>query len=43
MAVQGCASVSDYADRVEVRPDECEALRRELKDQGLRDHDSTDA
>ena len=30
MAVQGCVSVSDYADRVEVMPDECEALRREL-------------
>lgn len=30
MAVLGCASVSDYADRVEVMPDECEALRREL-------------
>lgn len=30
MAVQGCASVTDYADRVEVMPDECEALRREL-------------
>jgi two-component system CheB/CheR fusion protein len=30
MAVLGCASVSDYADRVEVLPDECEALRREL-------------
>jgi two-component system CheB/CheR fusion protein len=30
MAVQNCVSVSDYADRVEVMPDECEALRREL-------------
>ena len=30
MVVQGCASVSDYADRVEVMPDECEALRCEL-------------
>jgi two-component system CheB/CheR fusion protein len=30
MAVLGCASVTDYADRVEVTPDECEALRREL-------------
>lgn len=30
MTVQGCASVSDYAERVEVMPDECEALRREL-------------
>ena len=30
MTVQGCVSVSDYADRVEVMPDECEALRREL-------------
>ena len=30
MAVEGCASVTDYAERVETRPDECEALRREL-------------
>lgn len=30
MAVQGCASVSDYADRVDLQADECEALRREL-------------
>ncbi len=30
MTAQGCVSVSDYADRVELNPDECEALRREL-------------
>lgn len=30
MAALGCASVTDYADRVELQPDECEALRREL-------------
>lgn len=30
MGVLGCASVSDYADRVARSPDECELLRREL-------------
>lgn len=30
MVVQGCASVTDYADRVEAQAEECEALRREL-------------
>ena len=30
MAVKDCASVTDYADQVEVLPDEREALRREL-------------